>query len=297
MNEQQSVINLIPTIYRKRSGNEYLNNLVELIDGLVGRGALPSFENAQKKKLGLYERSDIYNSFYSLSRIKSLYYSGKFSEIYDGSIQEYIADFCKRFGIYLDEAWISCLDTVNETNKDAELLTVSEVFEKLAYCLILSRKRGTLAGLLGYLNVYLPAISQADKNVDLQVTEKSQSMLTEKHHVKVYNGSDLNTTKFTEIMNNEKSFVVVFDRESLPEEIINSGKYDFKVQVVYDGSQPLEMAKLIEAARAIVNREKPAHSKYCLHVVAKGWQFKKDLNRSILNKTTMVSGEYETIYS
>lgn len=297
MTELKSVINLIPTVYRKRADKKQLNELIELIDGIVGRGELKLYaeddQSLSDVKYGLYERSHSFDALVSLSQVEEMYYSGKLKLIFDGSIESYIKWFCNKFGIFFDHAWVNSLDKVNKENNEAEILTVSEVFEKLRLCLFLTRKKGTLEGMLGYLNVYLPVVSQAKKSEASDVN--LQDMSFEKHHVQVYSGADVENENISKYVKNGKSFVVVYDREHLKPENSKQG-YDFKVQVVYDGSEPHELARLIEATKNIVSREKPAHTQYCLHVVAKGWQFEDELNRSILGKTTMVSGEYEAIY-
>lgn len=309
MNDAKSIINLIPVVYRKNEDlninqiqdahknnsdlstlveNKKVRTLVKIIDGFIGRGELNSHLGTEKDtKLGLYERSDYLNDLYSLKLMRQHYKSGKFSQLFDGTIQDYIRWFCEKSDVYLDDAWVSSMDPDIESSSREDILTLDQVFEKISLCLYLSRKRGTLHALLGFLNIYLPAISQANSTV----TGSSTQLSSIKIKPKVYDARDFTNLRYEQELTTSNSFVIVYDKAYLSP----TANYDFMVRVVYNGVNPEEMSKFIASAKTIVIREKPAHTKFCLHVISKAWQLNK-AERSELAQTTLVSGEFKEIY-
>jgi hypothetical protein len=275
MTPEQSFIRFIPRAYRNGQVNtsEEIQSLIDLIDGLIGRSLLPASAQANAiKKIGLYERSDTFSVLYSLATIKDMIKKKTFFQYFDGTVTEYIEWFCQRFEIYLDNAWISRLDL--DGTKGAGYLSVDDVFDKLALCLFLARKRGTKIALMGFLKVYLPYINSTP--------------------VEIYDGFESPYDKVDDDTENKVGYVFIIDKEHLPPE----DKCDFMVKIVYHGSDPEEIKKFIDATQTIVDREKPAHTRYCYDITAEGWILpspKVGESRSVLNKTTLLSGEYTEI--
>jgi hypothetical protein len=275
MTADPSLIRFIPRAYRNGQVNtaERIQGLVDLIDGFLGRGSLPvSVQANALVKQGLYQRSDTFHILYSLAEVKKMIKQKTFSQYFDGTVTEYIQWFCRRFEIYLDKAWISRL--VLEGPVAKEFLSIDDVFGKLALCQYLARKRGTKQAMMGFLKVYLPDINETP--------------------AEVYDGSVSPYNSVNDDDEDKVCYVFITDKESLPK----GDDCDFLVQIVYHGSSPEEMRKFTNAAKTIIDREKPAHTRYCFNVIAEGWILpspQRGEERSILNNTTLLSGQYTEI--
>ncbi|MGE0528860.1 MAG: hypothetical protein AB7P49_17480, partial [Bdellovibrionales bacterium] len=252
-----------------------------LIDGFLGRGSLNVSRGNQEKKWAFYKRSDLFPVLYSLSGIKRMIKEGTFNQCYDGSVPEFIEWFCHRFGIYFDKAWATRLDL--DGDLDEEYLSLDDVFGKLALCLFLARKRGTKTALLGFLKAYLPFVN--------------------KRPVSVYDG---NITSYLSLHDNHESQVCyVFVTDKIDDNGLTDSEgtvhtdCDFLVQSIYHGSSVEEMKRFIVATETIVNREKPAHTRYCHNVIGEGWvlpapdhQPPVGPERSLLSETTLLSLDF-----